>query len=202
MYNKKNIIVSILSFIVVVSVLVLVFIPFKGLDLPGTLKDFNSKTVLASDVNDSKLLKSKDLHELRTVIKTREAELDDVLEASEVTQGLFEDIVKLQEESGDWTYHVPSLLIELEKNADLRNINVAMLYETFSAEGEYVSSSGKGLQYLNVKVDIYGEYHNVKEYIKSLEKIDFVSVEDLVLTRVGSGDLVGSYNLNIYYLDR
>lgn len=202
MINKKNIISIVVSLLFLIAVLVYLFVPLKGFQPIGTMKDFNEKTVLASELNNKKEIKSKELFELRKVAKAKEDELDSVSEASKVTDEQFEKLIKIQEESGDWTYHLPSLLIELEKNADSKNINIAMEYDTFAADGEYVSNSGKGLQYLNVKVDVYGEYYNVKDYMKSLEDIDFISVEDLVLTRVGSGDLVGKYDLNIYYLDR
>lgn len=202
MNNKKNIIALVVSVIFVAVSLVYFLVPINSLNVPGTLKDINSKKALASELNDNKLATSTQLLELRTDAKTKEDELIEVKDTSDKSQELFEELLKNQETSGDWSFHIPSLLIELEKNADTRNIKLAMDYNSFNSPGEFVSTSGKGLQVVTAKVEVFGEYHNVKEYIKSLENIDFISVEDLQLSRVGSGDLVGSYYLNIYYLER
>jgi hypothetical protein len=202
MINKKNITAIVVSVLFISFALVYFLVNIESIDVPGNYKDFKTKSVLAADLNNQKLESSNKLLELRKLAKTKEDELLEVKETADKSNELFEELLLKQEESGDWSFHIPSLLIELEKNADDRNIKLAMDYESFNSPGEFVSSSGKGLQVVTAKVDIFGEYHNVNKYIKSLEDIDFISVEDLKLSRVGSGDLVGTYYLNIYYLDR
>lgn len=202
MGNTKNVLALIGSVLLVVVVLALVFVPISSIDVPGSYKDFSEKSDEAVALNDKKQSMLDAVSKKSVDVKEKQDELAKVTEASDKSKELFEELVKKQNGEGDWSYHVPSLLIRLEDAADKRNIKLAMDYDTFKADGKFVSDSKQGLKVVKVDVQVYGLYGDVQSYIKSIEGIDFVSVEDLVLKRVDNGYLAGNYHLNVYYLEK
>lgn len=196
--NKKN------MFSLVVSSLVLAVVciyMFSGYKLPGSLSDFSEKSAESRELNDSLLATHSDMEKVNQELVNKKAELDDVKSTADRSKEMFSKLLDSQSSNGKWDYHVPSLLIQLEKLADDQKVNVAMDYDTFKSDGDFVSESKKGLKVVTVKVDVYGLYNDVQRYIKSVEGIEFVSVEELSLKRVGDGDLAGTYIMNVYYLE-
>lgn len=202
MGNTKNALAIIVSALVVIIVTVLVFLPISSFNVPGSYKDFNQKSAEAMELNDKKQTMLDAVSKKSVSVKEKQDELSKVTEAADKSKELFSNLVNKQSGDGDWSYHVPSLLIRLEDAADKRNIKLAMDYDTFKAEGDFVSDSKQGLKVVKVDVKLYGLYADVQSYIKSIEGIDFVSVEDLMLKRVDNGYLAGNYKLNVYYLEK
>lgn len=196
--NKKNMFSLIVSSLVLAVVCIYLF---SGYNLPGSLGDFQDKAVESRDLNNSLLSIHDDMSGVNQELVDKRAELEDVKSTADRSKEMFSKLLDSQSSNGEWDYHVPSLLIQLEKLADDQKVNVAMDYGTFKAEGDFVSESKKGLKVVTVKVDVYGLYNDVQRYIKSVESIEFVSVEELSLSRVGDGDLAGTYIMNVYYLE-
>lgn len=141
MGNTKNVLALIGSVLLVVVVLALVFVPISSIDVPGSYKDFSEKSDEAVALNDKKQSMLDAVSKKSVDVKEKQDELEKVTEASDKSKELFEELVKKQNGEGDWSYHVPSLLIRLEDAADKRNIKLAMDYDTFKADGKFVSDS-------------------------------------------------------------
>lgn len=197
--NKKNLGALAFSVISLVTVGIIYFTPI--VEIPGSFETYKEAKAEINNLNKQKLDLNNQLNTLRVDTKNKEIELVSVKDSSGQAEKLFGDLLKEQEDSGDWSLHLPSLLIELEAKADDSKVKLAIDYSTISGEGAYVSSSEQGLKVVTAKVDIYGEYNSVNNYIKSIEDIDFLAVENIILNRVENGDLAGSYYLSIYYMD-
>lgn len=200
MANKKNII-ALGSSVASLVIAGIIFTVPLGFNVPGSMNDMSKVKADIEKFNSEQEENFNQLTELRIDTKNKELELDTVKESYEESQKLFTELLEKQKSSGEWGYHVPSLLIELETFADSKNLSIAIDYDSLNGEGEYVSSSGKGLKVVKSKVELYGEYANVQAYIKNIEDIDFLSVDDLVLNRVESGDLAGNFTLSVYYME-
>lgn len=196
--NKKNMFSLIVATLIVVIACIYLF---SGYNLPGSVGDFKEKSEESRVLNDSLLATHKDMNVVNQELVNKKAELEDVKGTADRSKEMFAKLLDSQSSNGKWDYHVPSLLIQLEKLADDQKVNVAMDYDTFKSDGDYVSESKKGLKVVTVKVDVYGLYNDVQRYIKSVEGIEFVSVEELSLKRVNDGDLAGTYIMNVYYLE-
>lgn len=200
MVNKKNTI-AIGSSIASVVLAGIIFVVPLGVDIPGSYSDMKEVKASISQLNSNQESSYSALNDLRIDVKNKEKEIETVNETYSKSQELFSDLLVKQEESGDWSYHIPSLLIELESFADANNVSIAIDYSSLNGVGEYVSASGKGLKVVKSSVNIYGGYTNVNKYIKMIEDIDFLSVEDLNLNRVENGDLAGTFSLNVHYME-
>lgn len=199
--NKKNVMSLIFASMILIIAGSYLFMSVDGYVLPGSVSDFKIKSNDSRDLGDKVTGLNESITGVNRDLVNKRAELESVQLTAEKSRELFTKLLEKQTgDSGKWAYHVPSLLIQLERLADIRNVNIAMDYSTFKSDGEYVSDSKKGLKVVNVKVDVYGVYDDVYEYIKSVEGIEFVSVEELSLRRVGDGDLAGTYYMNVYYL--
>lgn len=197
--NLKNALAIVVSLLSVVAVIIYFFFLPPSVDLKGTKKDFSVKSKVVRQLDDERLRLNNEVSALALDVSQLENDYEKSEEAANKTRELFDEVVEKQKED-NWELHVPSLLIELEKSALVRDIKIAIDYDTMSSGGEYVSSNEQGLQVVKAKVDLRGTYGEVNSYIKSVEDIDFIDVEDLVLTRIDEGVLEGSYTLNIYYL--
>lgn len=199
--NKKNLLSLIVAVLFLAVMCVYVFVPINGKVLPGSLGDFQAKAQESRDLNTQMIGLNDSINSVNAELVNKEAELSKVTETSEKAGEMFKELLKKQSTGRDWGYHIPSLLIQLEKLADNSKIKVAMDYTTFKTEGQFVSESKQGLKVVKVKVEVYGVYNDVQRYIRDIEGIEFVSVEELKLTRVGDGDLAGEYFMNVYYLE-
>lgn len=202
MGNSKNLLAIVASVFSLGIVLGLLLVPIDGFTVPGSYRDLKEKSDTSSKLNHDKRDVLMSVSKQKNNVKEKEVELEKVTEASNKSQELFNEIVDNQSGSGDWSFHVPSLLIRLEDAADKRDVKLAMDYETFKKEGDFVSESKQGLKVVKINVEIYGNYGDVQSYLKAVEGINFVSLEDLVLKRVKNGKLAGNYHLNVYYLDK
>lgn len=198
--NKKNLAALSASILSVAVVGVLFFAPVKAFDFPGSMHNHLESVNQLNELNDEKRDAYKKLDTLRVDSKNKEIELETSTKSAEKAQELFSELLAKQKKTGDWSYHLPSLLIQLEKFADDTHTKVALQYDTFNKEGKYVSSSNQGLKYIDAKVQVYGDYNDVNKYIKKVENVDFLSVEDLTLNQVKDGDLAGTFSLKIYYM--
>lgn len=197
--NKKNFISLVSSGLLVTAAVTYICLPINT--LPGTYSSFKEKYVLAQDLKIEKERYALDMNKLKTELLEKEQELDQVKKVADKSKQMFQELLEKQKNEGDWSLHIPSLLIELENGAVERGVNIAIDYSTINKEGKNVSTSGQGLKVITAKVDISGKYHNVKDYIKYVEDIDFLSVEDLILKK-SNDKLIGTYYLNIYYLEK
>lgn len=198
--NKKNLAALSASFVSIAAVGVLFFAPVKAFDFPGSMHNHLESVNQLNELNEEKQSAYKQLDTLRTDSKNKEVELETAKKSAEKSQELFNKLLAKQKKTGNWSYHLPSLLIELEKFADDTHTKVALKYDTFNQDDKYVSSSKQGLKYIDAKVEVYGDYNDVNKYIKKVENVDFLSVEDLTLNQVKDGDLAGTFSLKIYYM--
>lgn len=200
MVNKKNTI-AIGSSIASLIVAGVIFAIPVGIDIPGSMSDIKEVKANIETSNKAQESNYSKLTELRLEVKNKEKELESVGETYAKSQELFSELLTKQQQSGDWSYHVPSLLIELETFADSQGISIAIDYKSLNGEGTSVSASGKGLKAVESNVQLYGSYGSVKNYINMIENIDFLSVDDLQLNRVENGDLAGTFTLSVYYME-
>lgn len=198
--NKKNVAAVSTATLSFVLVGVLFFAPVKAFDFKGSMSNHLTSIETLDTLNSTKEKAAHDLDKLRSESSAKEKELAEVTTSASQSETLFDELLTKQKKNGNWSYHLPSILVELEKSADDSNVKVALKYDTFTAEGKYVSTSDKGLKYIDSKVEIYGDYADVHKYIKKVENVDFLSVEDLTLNQVKDGDLAGTFSLQIYYM--
>lgn len=199
--NKKNLIALSSSGLLVLGLGVCFLNPFFDVGVPGSYKDVKGSVNTINTVHAEQSDIFNEISNLESTVLNKTNELEDVKEVSEAATKSFTELLEHQKNSGDWGYHLPSILIELETIADNTGVTLAIDYDSLNSDGNYVSSSNKGLKVVETSVEVYGKYANVKEYIRNIENIDFLSVSNLILDRVEDGDTVGTYNLSIYYMD-
>lgn len=199
--NKKNILAIATSIFSVAAVGILYFAPIDKLNVPGNYQDYKEHVSELNSANELSKTSFKAMNDLKVQVTEKESELSTVKAGSEKSTELFDKLLSEQEKSGSWSYHIPSLLIKLESFGDSTGTKVAIDYSSLKSEGTYVSESQKGLKYVDVNVEVYGDYDSVNSYMKKVEKIDFVSIQNLKLNLVKDGDLAGSFSMKVYYME-
>lgn len=198
--NKKNLMSLVISSASVLTVGLLFFAPIDKFTFPGSMVSYQENVSQLKDANNTSTQSFKRLDSLKVAAAEKDAELKVVDSASEKSSEMFDQLLNEQEKSGSWSYHIPSLLIKLENFGDVTNTKVAIDYTTIKSEGEFVSESKKGLKYVKVKVEVYGDYNDVTDYMRKVENIDFISVNKLSMNLVENGDVASKFYMNVYYM--
>lgn len=190
----------IVSALLVSVVVVYILVPIPQLKVLGSKVDMNDKVKMIKVVNAEREGLDKEIGILQGEVNVVEQDLKKSEEIVEKTNELFSHLLDKQREE-DWSLHIPSLLIELERSASDKGVKIAIDYDTMRSGGAYVSSSGKGLKKVDVEVELRGGYKKVREYIKFVEGMSFINVDNLILSRIDSGILEGKYKLNVYFME-